>query len=165
MLDYLEQVEATNRAGIYYMALAGALVVPDICAALESPDGRTTGNKYAAWFDTHAATKMHGTFSGRDCWLFRCGFLHQGTSESTGGTYSRVMFFEPGATTVVIHGGVLDDVLLIDVQIFVTDVVDAARAWWLASQGSEPFEANAQKLIRRYPDGLAPYIGGIPVIA
>jgi hypothetical protein len=50
MDDYLDQVEAgANVAQLYYLALAGALVIPDMCGALESQNGEATKAQYEAW--------------------------------------------------------------------------------------------------------------------
>jgi hypothetical protein len=51
MEDILRQIEATNEAGYYYVALFSVLTLPDICAALESINGETTGDRYADWYD------------------------------------------------------------------------------------------------------------------
>ena len=81
MDDFLNQVDlAANTAGLYFLALAGALVIPDICGALESPDGKTNGARYTAWFNTNVAPKYSAglvQLSGEDCYFFRCSFLHQ----------------------------------------------------------------------------------------
>jgi hypothetical protein len=37
---------------LLYAALLLALTLPDICAALESQDGRSTPGRYKAWFNT-----------------------------------------------------------------------------------------------------------------
>jgi hypothetical protein len=56
MEDFLDQIEAATQTDhLYYLALAGALAVPDICGALEAPDGEATGQRYKAWFDTNVS--------------------------------------------------------------------------------------------------------------
>jgi hypothetical protein len=56
------------------------------------------------------------------------------------------------------------DHLMFDVKLFCKDMTGAARKWWNASQGKEPFETNAKKFVKRNPSGVAPFIVGTPVI-
>lgn len=57
MRDLLQQIESGLQNNLYYLSLFATLSVPDMCAALSSPDGRTDGTKYAAWFDKYVAPK------------------------------------------------------------------------------------------------------------
>jgi hypothetical protein len=49
----LSDIERALTARLYYVAITTALTLPDICAALESPDGTTSGPKYKAWYNLH----------------------------------------------------------------------------------------------------------------
>jgi hypothetical protein len=55
--DYLDQVRRVATTDLYFVTLGAALAIPDICAGMETADGRTTGALYAAWFDQHVASK------------------------------------------------------------------------------------------------------------
>jgi hypothetical protein len=167
--DYLKQVEAASAAGLYYLSLAGALMVPDMCAALGAQDGRTSRVKYTAWFDSYAATKFTAFgecfLTGEECYGLRCSMLHQAGLDPSRGRYSRVWFIEPGSTdSIVMHLNQTRGALNIDVQIFVTDVVAAARAWITTVSGTQPYETNAAKTMRRHLDGLSYIRDGPPVI-
>jgi prepilin-type processing-associated H-X9-DG protein len=88
MDNFFERVATAAESGLYCFALAGALVIPDLCGALESPDGEAKGSRYIAWFDghvAHAATGGTPVLDGQTCYRFRCSFLHQGTSISASG--------------------------------------------------------------------------------
>ena len=63
--------------------------------------------------------------------------LHEGRFIPHQGGYTRVLFIEPGAGTLVAHNNVMDDALNIDVNIFVRDMVESAicLAW---SRPSDP---------------------------
>lgn len=169
MDEFFRQVAVTANSGSYFLALAGALVVPDFCGALESPNGKTDGPRYKTWFDKQVAPTyaFGGTpiLTGETCWRFRCSLLHQGTTQSPDSGYSRVIFVEPGATTSVLHMNVLNDALNIDVRQFCLDMVRAALAWRAGVAGTEPYETNIKKFVTRYPNGLPPYIVGVPVIS
>lgn len=169
--DFLDQVEiGANNPSLFYLALSGALAIPDICGALESSDGTTDGDTYSEWFDTHIAP-IHSRqnqppkLSGRDCYRFRCSFLHQGTTLHPQSRYTRILFVEPGTTTNVFHMNVINDALNIDVRLFCLEVVTGARRWVEQVTGTEPYETNLNACVRRYAGGLPPYIVGIPVIS
>ena len=164
MQDLLQQIRAANAAGLYYVALFSALALPDICASLESQDGLATGPRYIAWFDQHVAPRYGGNLDGTTCYRFRCSMLHQGRTQHPQGRYSRIIFVEPGVGGNVFHNNVLNDALNIDVRIFCEDSCAAAEAWLPGAQRLPHFQANLANFVTRYPNGLAPYIVGPPVI-
>src|SRR2546425_4835342 len=94
--DFLRQIEqAVLPPGAYYLAPAGALMMPDMCAALEAADGETNAARNRAWFDTNVAAQLYGNVTGDDCYRFRCALLHQGSTQNPQGQYARVLFLEP----------------------------------------------------------------------
>lgn len=168
---FLDQVEAAaNDARLYYLALAGALVVPDICGALEAEDGEATPARYKTWFDNHIAP-LHSFDNdppyvrGEDCYQFRCSFLHQGRTQHPKSEYSRILFIEPGAVPGVVHMVVIGDALVLDVREFCLEMVAGARRWIAAVIGTEPYQSNLGSFVQRYPNGLLPYIKGAPIIS
>jgi hypothetical protein len=169
MRELLRQIEIALNANLYYLAIFGALALPDICGAIDSQDGEATGAKYRAWFDKYVATKY--TFSGKqlltgdDCYRFRCSLLHQGSSQHPRSSYSRVLFVEPTATTNVFHCNVLNGALNLDVRIFSLDLVVSAQSWLDDVENTQQFQTNYDKFMHRYSQGLAPYIVGVPVIS
>lgn len=59
MRDLLEQIRKGLDVNLYYLALYVTLTLPDICAALESDNGRTDGEKYKKWFERYVAPRYH----------------------------------------------------------------------------------------------------------
>ncbi len=163
MNDILNQIRTANASGLYYVALFSALAVPDICGALEAPDGLSTGARYAAWFDQYVAPTYHGTLDGQTCYQFRCSMLHQGSTQHPKSQYHRIIFLEPTGG-MILHNNVMNDVLNIDVRVFCEDIVAAAESWLPAAQKSPYYQTNLMKFVTRHPNGLAPYIVGVPVI-
>jgi hypothetical protein len=51
------EIRAAVSSGAWVLALFGVLAIPDICSALNSPDGRTKGKKYQAWFTHNLGAK------------------------------------------------------------------------------------------------------------
>jgi len=169
MKDVLDQIRAASNAGLYYVALFSALAIPDICGALESQDGTANGQRYRAWFDRWVAPK-YGFFGGTSltgevCYYYRCAALHQGRAAHPKMKYSRILFIEPGSSGVMMHNNVMNDALNIDVGRFCEDIISSCESW-LASVAADPtVQRNLASSMRRHPQGLSPYIGGIPVIA
>jgi hypothetical protein len=161
MQDILAQIEAANAAGLYYVALFTALAIPDICAALETADGQAKGYRYIRWFDQNIPS---GTATGQDIYQYRCSLLHQGRTAHPNGKFSRIIFIEPGATTNTFHNCVIGDALLIDVQLFVSEVVEAAKLWLKSAEQTEIFQRNFAAFVARLPNGLKPYVDGVSVI-
>ena len=158
MQELLNQIRAIANGGLYWAALFPTLALPDICGALEAPDGLATGPKYEAWFDRNLGAKYSGFLSGRDCYLFRCSLLHQGRARPKGGNYSRILFLEPGRG--VMHNVVINDALNIDVRIFCNDMAEAVEAWLAQATTLPHFAGNLSQFVTRYPNGLPPYIIG-----
>jgi hypothetical protein len=168
MRDLLRQIETALDANLYYLALFGALTIPDICGAVDSDDGTANRSKYIQWFDEFIGPKYRYSsqifLSGEDCYHFRCSLLHQGFSQHPRSTYARVIFVEPAATTNVFHCNVLNGALNIDVRIFCKDIIAGAVEWLDKVEGTEHHKKNMERFIQRYPQGLPPYIRGVPVI-
>ncbi|MFY9264355.1 MAG: hypothetical protein WAO61_02865 [Solirubrobacterales bacterium] len=169
MRDYFDQVRAAANSDLYFLALGGALTIPDMCAAMEANDGRSTGGRYKAWFQKHVSPKYVAagmpSLSGEDAWGFRCSFLHQGRLQPHHGVYRRVLFVEPRDSGIVLHNNVINDALNLDAGRFVLDVVESADAWIGTAEQSKVFGNNFANFMQRYPNGLLPYIAGVPVIS
>lgn len=169
MFDLLNQVERAVQAKAYYLALFASLTIPDICGAMETDDGAAKKSRYIKWFDKYVAPAYtisgKPTFCGTTCYKYRCAMLHQGRAQHEELGFSRILFVEPGATNNVFHNNILNDALNIDVSIFCRDVVDGAKSWLKEAEMTANFQKNYPHFMQRYPNGLAPYIVGVPVIA
>jgi hypothetical protein len=169
MEDYFNQVREVAKTHLYFLSLGAALTIPDMCAGMESANGRSSGALYKAWVDQYLAPRYvvgpahTPSFSGEDCYGLRCAFLHQGYLEPHAGSYTRVIFTEPHSG-ITMHNNVMNDALNIDVTIFANQMVDAAEQWISAAKSTSNFRANYPKFMQRYEGGLSPYIVGIPVI-
>jgi hypothetical protein len=157
--------------------------MPDIAGALEAADGQATGDRYKAWYELWVRPRfkedvqkllaargiahtpqVENPLSGDACYRFRCSLLHQGSTQHPKSPYSRIIFIEPGATTNVVHYGVMNDALCIDVPSFCREVIAGAKLWLDHVAGTEPYTTNHDRFVRRHENGLAPYIVGVPVI-
>ena len=183
MLSILDQIDQSLNARSYYLALFVALAIPDIAGALEAADGQAKPERYKNWYEKWARPRLkeqvkaeltqrgvsydpqvENPLTGDACYRFRCSLLHQGSTQHPKSAYSRIMFIEPGATTNVIHYGVMNDALCIDVPRFCREVLAGAKLWLQSVEGTEPYETNNNRFVRRHDNGLSPYIVGVPVI-
>ena len=157
-----DEIALAVNGGLYFLGLIATLSIPDMCAGLESADGQTTGPKYIAWFDKWVAVKYGGRVTGQDCYGLRCSLLHQGRAQPHRGLYARAIFVEPGPIGVF-HNNVLNDALNLDIPTFCHDMIDSARQWLPTVSGTAVFQANLDAFFTRHPQGIAPYIVGVPV--
>jgi len=166
--DFLHQVDLASDAGLYYVALLTALTIPDIGGAMDASSGRASPETYKAWFDRYMAPKysvglVHLT--GEDCYGLRCAMLHQGRFKPHRGDYSRVMFLEPQSSGgITMHMAKINDALDLDVRIFVHDMTDAGREWLVCVRETELYKRNYEHSMKRHPNGIHPFIVGLPVI-
>jgi hypothetical protein len=141
---FLDGLDRSLQEQNWYAALVMSLTLPDLCVKASNPAERTTGAKYAAWFDEFVGPKyrrpvgpdrqLHVFLSGNDCYALRCAVLHEGSADVTEQkareTLERFHFCTPGSRNNRWHRNQRDGALLLMVDEFATDVLEAARAWW-----------------------------------
>jgi hypothetical protein len=183
MRELIDQLACSLETGLYYLSLFGALAIPDIAGALDSDDGRASGERYEAWYEEWVrprfrekilegiplearqyVSELENPLTGETCYRFRCSLLHQGSSQHPRSPFSRIIFIEPRATSSVVHYVIMDDALCIDLTSFCREVISGARMWLETVENTERYRANYNNFARRHPEGLKPYIGGVPVI-
>ncbi|GGX11044.1 hypothetical protein GCM10007242_16340 [Pigmentiphaga litoralis] len=158
------EIENTLRSNNYFSAITTALLVPDICGALGSNDGVATGAKFRQWYDENLAAQYE-SLTAVDCYSLRCGVVHQGRFGGGRGQYARVLFTVPNAQNNTFHRIIINDCLNLDAIRFCTDVVNAGRHWFAQNQTDANVVANLPRLVQFRPDGLPPYMIGMPLIA
>lgn len=157
----MNEIKAAVDGQAWMLALTGVLSLPDMCAALESENGKTTGQKYKAWVRAWLGDK-YTTIDPDDLWQLRCSMLHQGRSKTA--TYSRIIFVAPN-NVFSGHNNILNDALNLDLPTFCQDVLTAVKQWQKSMEGNSHYLINSIGLMRWYPHGLPPYIVGPPVLS
>lgn len=156
-MELLDEIDATMAAGHSRAAMLLALMVPDHAAALSAVDGRTDRHRYAAWFNAN----MTGGYlediigeppgspwlSGEDCYRYRCTLLHQSIGVHKDARF-RLSFSDSN------HFGIINDVLVLHLPTFVSDMTSSARAW-LEVAGKQDWIVyrNLQTRLRVLPGG------------
>ncbi len=171
MRELFRQVRESGKGSYPYLALAGALIIPDLCGAMDAANGRATGARYARWFDAHVADRytVRGEvwLTGQDCYRLRCSLLHQGTTAHPAGTYTRFIFTEHHPDGIRVHMNRMDDDLNLGIPEFTRDMAEAGVAWLDRVEQTPLFQQNYSRFLRRYPEGVPgnPINLGVPMIA
>ena len=158
-----KEIENAIAAGLYYLAIVTALSLPDVCSALESDDGQTSGAKYKAWYDAWMAAR-YPEMTSLDLYSLRCGVLHQGRLGHSRMQYGRVLFTVPNPQRNTLHRNVMNDALNLDAVRFCRDMIECVSVWYAAKQNDPNVQANLPRLVHFGANGLAPYIVGMPLI-
>lgn len=171
MEDLIQQIRKGLENNLYYLGLHSTLAIPDICAAINSTDGVATGKKYREWYDKYV-TPNFNTLTAEECYNYRCTALHQGTSKPQKvNDYERIIFIEPSINNLIINvkrmkgGSDSNYAIMINLQQFCNSILSGAETWIKEKRGTEPFDSNYNKLMKRYPSGIGSYINGVPVIS
>ncbi len=169
MEDLIKQIKAGLDANLYYLSLFVALAIPDICGAIESENGRSSGKKYKNWFDTYLRpknSKYKKTFTSEACYQFRCALLHAGETQVkfNNDDYQKILFIEPPNPSYNIHACIVGNEtkhksLLIDIHKFCNDIIEGVYDWMKANQENKIFTKNYKNRIKRYPNGMPPVLG------
>lgn len=163
MEELINQIKIALDNNLYYLSLQATLSLPDICASLQSKDGKTTGLKYAEWYDNYVESSSP-YIDGKTCYKLRCSSLHQGNTQHEKLAYTRIIFIEPNEFYHC-HSNIIDGALNLDIELFCTSILDAVEKWFKIIQCDDNFITNYKKFMKKYENGLHPYFVGIPVIS
>ncbi len=98
VLQLLDEIDRAVELGLYQLAVAAALAIPDVAGALEAPGGWAKNELAWAWFDREVSPRLRPEITddmparlrdhlsgfeitGENFYRFRCSLLHQGTLE------------------------------------------------------------------------------------
>ncbi|MGY8705125.1 hypothetical protein RAD16_05200 [Bradyrhizobium sp. 18BD] len=146
MISFIQAARKAVDDQNWYAALALALTLPDIAASLENADGKTSGKRFAAWFDkwmpaysvgreklvTGRRIEIPPFMKGADCYALRCAVLHNGTDdveEQRARETLKKFDFTFGGEGVHVHRNRNGETLQLEVGPFVTEICDACEQW------------------------------------
>ena len=157
MERFTSAIRNSLKSKNWYAALYMSMTLPDICARLESDDGKTNGSRYIGWYDKYLADmyqheigadrKLHVFLSGADCYALRCALLHEGSSDITT-QRCRDVLERFHFTVVGSHCNQIKSVLQLEVPRFCDDVCVAAKRW------AEDFRINHPDKLNRLDLGF-----------
>lgn len=167
----LQDIERALQARLWYVALAVALSLPDICSLLEQPpdEAWSKRKKYADWFDKNVGAKFF-SLTGDDCYSLRGGVVHHGRFGHKKARFDRIAFTIPGSGPrigeILAEQGPMGDVALtMDLSMFCEKIIVSVREWFEANHGNANVRANPPNVVRLRPHGLFGVVHGVPVIS
>jgi hypothetical protein len=161
------EIKEALRHRLLYAALILTLTLPDACAALESPNGETSANRYKAWWETWLKGKYDDHLTADDVYRLRCAVAHQGRLQHQGLEFDRV-FFTLRPNGQFFHKNILGSgekkALNLDLVWFCKDVVEAAEAWFAQKTTDPQVQKNLELLVQFHPNGMLPFLNGVPAV-
>lgn len=155
----LSEIEAAVQGGAWVLALMGLVAVPDICAALESKNGWATKEKYLTWFERYVGP-AYPSLDAEEFYRVRNSMLHTGNTKAVG--YDRVIF--PAPSPNLFDRNVLNDALQLDMPSLQQRMAHAVLLWRTGDGDTDVTRRNEERMVKWYPNGLPPYMAGIPVL-
>ena len=164
----LRDVERALDAQLWYAALSVSLSLPDVCSLLERPanEGWSKGWKYAAWFD-HNLKQYLPLFTGDDCYKLRGGVLHKGQLRKDDARWDHIAFTTPESdmrlhlTLSENNSGVEESALILDVEMFCSDMMRAVRRWFDESSENPHLRENLAYVVALSSDDIGAQISGL----
>ena len=102
---------------------------------------------------------------GDACYRSHCIVLHQGSSILPDSPCAKAIFIEPGAENYGIHYCLIkNEAPLIQLDEFVKEVLTGHEKWPVSVKDTRSFETNVSRFATPHPNGLSPFIHGVPVV-
>lgn len=153
MKRFTKSLRSSVQNQDWYVALASALTLPDVCGRLINPN-QGSAVRYAAWFDSWVApgytfvipgVGAHCFLTGSDCYALRCSYLHEGGGEIAHQRARKALdyfhFIVPPEDENIIHKNLLGDTLQLQVDKFCLELADAVDRWAHSVEGNEEVES------------------------
>jgi hypothetical protein len=164
----LDDIKTAISVKLYYPALLVALTIPDICSALEFEDDVFVKEKhYVSFVDKYTKPSELG-LSGQECYRLRGGIVHRANAAGHAHFGSSHVLFTIPETKASIHALSLQvgekKAAMFDLSMFCNAMTLACEAWFEDHQTEAMVIKNIPRLISMRPHGVAPFLGGAPVV-
>lgn len=165
----MQDMDRAIEAKLYYPALLVALTIPDICVGLALERAKfVKKHDYERFVDRYTTPSNLG-LDGASCYQLRGGLVHR--ADLRGHPYfegTHVIFTVPESASgfhALTFGVGEKRAAMFDLLLFCDAMKGAARAWYDDHKEDAQVIENLTNLIRWRPEGLAPFVGGTPVVA
>lgn len=171
-----DEIRGCLNAGFHYAPVSLALSLPDICSALENEAGQgrfgDIGKRYTLWCKTYAEPKF-GSVTAEDLWCLRGGVHHNAMlSEHPSNKRGRLLLMPANSQKFALNeleilntGTPPQDGLQIFIPYFCDQMIAATADWWSKKCFDPVVLKNLPSLVQHRPNGLAPFMVGVPVLA
>lgn len=143
---YQDEMDRCRTNGAYWALLHITVCLPDICAALQSPNGKTTRQLYENWCDLYLPNAL---LLGKERYRMRCKVLHQGraTTDQPSSRYIGFSFGQPSPAGHVDHLRVDARCLNVDVG-RLADETQNGVVQWAKSVEAKPRSDDAMHVFK-----------------
>ena len=97
-IEELKKAPVLGSLGTLHVVCA----LPDVCAALQTTDGRTDRGPYQDWIDRHVV-RGDSLLRKQDWYKMRCSVLHQGSGLPEGSEWDLISFTFAGSAPATMH--------------------------------------------------------------
>ncbi|MBC2858837.1 hypothetical protein [Stappia sp. 28M-7] len=165
----VRDIQQAIKVKLYYPALLVALTIPDICMGLTLNKSDFVKKNHYIEFINRYTTEQSLGLDGTSCYQLRGGLVHR--ADLRGHAYfdnTHVIFTVPEsrghihALTLVVED---KRAAMFDLELFCQAMIGAARKWYEDHKNDPMVVENLKNLIRWCPEGLPPFVGGLPVVA
>ena len=162
MKRFTESLRSSVTNGDWYVSLATALTLPDVCGRLIDPTAKS-GARYAAWFDewmslkhklNHPALYKDCFLSGSDCYALRCSYLHEGggdISDRQKRAVDNFHFIVPPRDSISIHMNKYNETLQVQVDVFCYDMACSVDEWSSSVSEDAEVQSRMSSLLKIHP--------------
>lgn len=152
---YFTEMDRCEKANCYWALLHLAVILPDVCGALEFGSATKSGKRHTDW--CAADFPKPSTLTPADRYQIRCALLHEGSTLQDGSKtqYASISYVDPASTDADVHELVSPDGknIAINVKALADETRAAVRAWFTALERdvmrNSAVEANLPRLARR----------------
>lgn len=161
----IEQTRAAGEVGLFLVALVSSLAIIDACGGASAASGWSNRESFETWVRRNLPSTVG---EPEQIYRFRNALLHQGRNvDPLKG--DRIGFLSVGRSTGGLMGGgrlkVGDDQIQVaTIERFVEDVCGGASRWVDAEGHLPHVQANLASMVSLHPDGVRPFVGGVPMI-
>jgi hypothetical protein len=181
MHTLFEELRKCHEQKLHQISILIACALPDICAALESENGRTCGEKYKNWCTRNLQLENFSRVTAEELYSLRCRLVHQGSgnfapsnetiTESNEKELTLLFFDKEKEESRMKVGGIIKhdtgDYKLVEIHGFIEGIINSATTWWdlMAKQQNVNVRKNHLALLKRYENGLPwfPLLGAYPI--
>lgn len=141
MHRFTDSIRKALNCGDWYGALTTALILPDICGRLETPNEHSS-TRYQRWFDQwikesytdEVCGVKHVFLRGSDCYALRCSLLHEGgdniANQKAREILNDFIFVVPPPGSIFHKVQLGESTLALQVSIFCKDIAAAVDKWF-----------------------------------
>lgn len=168
---YFDEIERCVQGKCYWALLHVVLVLPDVCAAMETDSGTTEGKLYRQWCEKYLADPL---VTPEDWYQMRCSVLHQGRTIDGKqiSQYAGVAFSQP--SWAIVHRCVSQtpegEFLQLDVGEMANEMRVAMNKWFEVLREKEDprivrnVSRHAGAIARSHDNPAMPIAGNVPTI-